>query len=162
MVRAGDAMFSLPSGFQALVDAGLDPIARITTPRGRTFYLFTYDGIVTDDDGVAQNLMPLNTFLFAYYGARCDRYFGPGEVLPVDSQTSAWYQEMFGMNMGMPMIPARIKNPAGIVTPQMFHCDAYKANDNKKVTIRTQAAPIFATTQTDAFFTYHHCLTVSS
>jgi len=36
----------------------------------------------------------------------------------------------------------------------MFYCDAYPSGDKKKVTIRTQSAPIFATTQTDAFLTF--------
>jgi hypothetical protein len=162
MIRAGENNWSLPARYQRFVDAGLTPIAWFMTPRGRTFYLFGYDGIVTDDDGEVQYLMPQNGFFFAYSGARCDRYFGPGEVLPADPITQQLYSYWFGMDMSVPMIPAKIKNPSGIVTPQMFHCDAYAAGDNKKVTIRTQAAPIFATTQTDAFFTFHHCLTVSS
>ncbi|KPK95627.1 hypothetical protein AMJ80_04440, partial [bacterium SM23_31] len=162
MIRAGENNWSLPARYQKFVDAGLTPIAWFMTPRGRTFYLFGYDGIVTDDAGDVQYLMPQNGFFFAYSGARCDRYFGPGEVLPADPITQQLYSYWFGMDMSVPMIPAKIKNPGGIVTPQMFSCDAYPAGDNKKVTIRTQSAPIFATTQTDAFFTFYSCLTVSS
>ena len=32
----------------------------------------------------------------------------------------------------------------------MFHFDAYRSPDNKTVYLRTQSAPIYATTQTDA------------
>ncbi|MGD9157292.1 MAG: major capsid protein [Desulfobacteraceae bacterium] len=161
-VFAGRDGFALPGNLQPLVEAGADPIAKITTPKGRTFYLFGYDAIWTDADGNPTNYMPVDDFFFAYYGARCDRYFGPNEVLPPTPADAAWYQQMFGMNMNAPMMPVNIKNPGGIVTPAMFYCDAYPSNDKKKVSIRTQTAPIFATTQTDAFFTYTDCLTVSS
>ncbi len=162
IIYVGRNGFTLPGNLKALVDAGADPIAMVTTPKGRTFYLFGYDGIYTDDDGDAVNLMPLNTFFFAYYGARCDRYFGPNELLPPTPSDVAWYQQMFGMNMLAPMMPVNIKNPGGTVNPAMFYCDAYPAEDKKKVTVRTQSAPIYATTQTDAFFTYTGVLEVSS
>jgi hypothetical protein len=162
MVRAGDQNWTLPAKYQRFVDAGATPIAWFMTPRGHRFYLFAYDGIVTDDSNVVQNLMPVNSFFFAYSGARCDRYFGPGETLPADPITAQLYQYYFGMNMNAPMIPAGVKNPSGIVTPQMFHCDAVFDTSRKKVSIRTQAAPIFATTQTDSFFLYYGCLTVVS
>ncbi len=58
------------------------------------------------------------------------------------------------MNMLAPPMPPNIKNLGSVITPAMFYSDAYKAQDDKKVTIRTQAAPIFATTQTDAFVTF--------
>lgn len=162
VVRVGANNWTLPSRYQRYVDAGLDPLAWFRTPRGKEFYLFGYSGIVTDDNGVVQNLMPVNTMWFAFSGARADRYFGPSEVLPTDPVTAQLYQHYFGLNMMMPTIPARIKNPAGIVTPQMFHCDAVFADDRKKTTIRTQSAPIFSTTQTDAYFTYYGCLSTTS
>ena len=157
-VRAGVDGYTLPSNLADLVDAGADVIGRLTTPRGRTLWIMTYDAVYTDEAGDAQPYLPLQTVFIAYYGARCDRYFGPAERLPITSVENAWYQEMFGMNMLAPVMPANVKNPSGIVTPAMFYCDAYPAGDKKKVTIRTQSAPIFATTQTDAFFTYHHVL----
>lgn len=162
LIRAGSEMFTLPANLSDLVNGGADAIGRITTPRGRTVYLFTYNDYYTDDSGDPQPYMPVNSCLFAFYGARCDRYFGPSEVLPATPSDAAWYQQMFGMNMNAPMMPVNIKNPSAVVTPGMFYCDAYPSSDKKKVTIRTQSAPIFATTQTDAFFTYYNCLEVSS
>lgn len=162
LIRAGENMFNLPADLSDLVAGGADAIGRITTPRGRTVYLFTYNDYWTDDDGEAQPYMPTDTCFFAYYGARCDRYFGPSEVLPATASDMAWYSQMFGMNMNAPIMPINIKNPGAVVTPAMFYCDAYPAGDKKKVTIRTQSAPIFSTTQTDAFFTYADCTTLSS
>lgn len=162
LVRAGSEMFNLPSSLQALVDAGADAIGRLTTPKGRTIYIMTYDAVITDNDGTPTNLLPDGTVFLAYYGARCDRYFGPAERLPIISSDMAFYQETFGMNMMAPVIPGNVKNVGAVVTPQMFHCDAYRAEDNKKIAIRTQSAPIFATTQTDSFYTMYDVLTRSS
>ena len=148
----------VPPALMPLVNGGAIPRGLLRTPEGFEMWLFTYVDIVTDDNGDPQHLMPLNSCFLAYYGARCDRYFGPPERLAIVSSDMAWYQEMFGMNMATPMIPANIKNPGGTVTPAMFYCDAYPASDKKKVTIRTQSAPIFATTQTDAFFTFYNAL----
>lgn len=152
----------VPPQFMPLVEGGAVPRGRLRTPEGFDLWMFTYIDIYNDDDGDAVNYMPLNSCLIAYYGARCDRYFGPPERLPVTASEMAWYQEMFGMNMAVPMMPANIQNRAAAVTPGMFYCDAYPAADKKKVTIRTQSAPIFATTQTDAFFTYYSCLETES
>ena len=152
LVRAGSEMFTLPSNLQELVAAGADAIGRLTTPRGRTLYILTYDGVYTDTAGVYQNYMPLDMVLMGFYGARCDRYFGPPERLPIVSADIQLYQDMFGMNLNTPVMPANIKGGA-IITPQMFYNDAYRSNDAKKISIRTQCAPIFATTQTDAFLT---------
>lgn len=154
LVRVGDSGFTFPSELQDLVNAGADAIGRLTTPMGKTLYIFTYDSVYTDSDGDPQPYMPAGSAFLAYYGARCDRYFGPSERLPLVSTDMAWYQEMFGFSpMSIPM-PMNIQNPGAIVTPEMFYCDAYPAGDRKKVTIRTQTAPIFATTQTDAFVTF--------
>jgi hypothetical protein len=147
-----------PSSLQALIDAGADPIGRITTPRGRTLWMFTYDAVFTDDAGNAEHYLPLNLCFLAYYGARCDRYFGPPERLEMDSMDIAWMVEKLGINPMMPLPDGTNIKSGSVVTPQMFYLDAYKSGDRKKVTVRTQSAPIFATTQTDAFFTYHHCL----
>jgi hypothetical protein len=161
LVRAGSEMFNLPSNLQDLVDAGADPIGRLTTPRGRTLYIMTYDGVYTDDAGVYQKYLPDGTVFMAFYGARCDRYFGPPERLQIVSADVQLYQEMFGMNLNAPVMPANIKGGA-IITPAMFYCDAYRSNDAKKISIRTQSAPIFSTTQTDAFYTFTDVLGVQS
>ena len=150
----------MPASLQPLVNGGAIFRGVLTTPEGWTIYLFSYVDIFTDDDGNVQHYMPLDSAFLAYYGARCDRYFGPPEILPVTSMENAWYREMLGIDMMTPVMPAGIKNMAGTVIPQMFYCDAYQSADRKKVTIRTQSAPIFATTQTDAFLTFTKVLGV--
>lgn len=141
----------VPPRFQPLVDSGAIPYGRIRTPRGYTLWIFTYVDDYENAAGTRVKYLPDGEAFLGYYGARCDRYFGPPERLPVTSSDMAWYQEMFGFNMMMPPMPPKIKNQGSVLTSGMFYCDAYPSGDKKKVTIRTQAAPIFATTQTDAF-----------
>jgi hypothetical protein len=153
-IRAGMSNFVMDPGLQPLVDGGAIPRGAMVTPEGFRMTVFTYVDIVTDAAGLASHLMPLTSAFMGYYGARCDRYFGPPERLPLVSADLAWYQEMFGMNLAAPIMPGNIRQSAGVVSPDMFYCDAYLSGDRKKVTIRTQSAPIFATTQTDAFVTF--------
>lgn len=144
----------VPPQFMPLVEGGAIPRGKLRTPEGFEMWMFTYIDIYTDATGTTQHYMPVDSVFMAYYGARCDRYFGPPERLPIVSSDVAWYQEMFGMNnIAGAMMPPNISG-GSIVTPQMFYCDAYPSGDKKKVTIRTQSAPIFATTQTDAFLTF--------
>jgi len=151
----------VPKELMPLIDGGATCRGLLITPEGYEIWLMTYIGIYTDDNGDPQDYLPKGTAFLAYYGARCDRYFGPGEALPVDSQTAAWYQEMFGFNMMNPPLPPKINNADSIISPAMFYNDAFKTGENKHITIRTQTAPIFATTMTDAFVVLSGLTTVS-
>lgn len=144
---------TVPSNLQPLVDAGAEPRGRLLTSKGYSLWIFTYVDLYTNSSGVTTDYMPQDQALIGYFGARCDRYFGPPDRLPVTSQEVAWYNEMFGFNMLAPPMAPNVKNAGAVINPGMFYSDAYPSEDKKKVTIRTQAAPIFATTMTDAFVT---------
>jgi hypothetical protein len=144
----------VPPQLAPLVASGAIARGRLRTPRGYEVWLFTYIDVYTDSNGNPQPYLPEDMALLGYYGARCDRYFGPPERLPVTPQDAAWYQSMFGFNMTSPPMPANVKNMGAIINPAMFYSDAYESPDKKKVVVRTQAAPIYATTQTDAFVTF--------
>jgi len=144
----------VPPALAPLVASGAIPRGRLRTPKGYELWLFTYIDVYTDNAGAAQKYMPEGAGFLAYYGARCDRYFGPPELLPVDSQKAAWYAEMFGFNMMATPMPPNVKNLGSVISPAMFYSDAYKSEDDKKITVRTQSAPIYATTMTDAFVTF--------
>lgn len=143
----------VPPNFKRFVDAGLTPRGRLRTPKGYTLWIFTYSDVYTNSAGTATPYMPVDEALIAYSGARCDRYFGPSEILPLTAGRSAWYQETFGFNPASPPMPPNVKDLSNALNPAMFYCDAYPSANQKAVTIRTQAAPIFATTMTDAFVT---------
>ena len=142
----------VPEHFAKFVAGGLNARGRVRTPKGYELWMFTYNDLYTNASGVATKYMPESKALICNSKARCDRYFGPSEVLPPTAQKAAWYQEMFGFNMTAPPMPP-IQGSSDIIRPEMFYSDAYQATNDKNVTIRTQSAPIFATTQTDAFVT---------
>lgn len=149
----------VPPNLQPLVESGATPRGSLKTPYGYVIWLFTYIDTYQNAAGVHTKYVPSGWGLLAHYGARCDRYFGPPEILPPTAQKAAWFQERFGFNMMAPPMPQKIANQSAIINPGMFYTDAFEANDGKKITVRTQAAPIYATTQTDAFVTFKGLLT---
>jgi hypothetical protein len=142
----------VPPKFNKFVEAGFIARGRLRTARGFELWLFTYIDGYTDASGDFQLYMPEDEVLIANSQARCDRYFGPSETLPMTPQRQALYQEMFGFSPSAPPMPMNIKDP-GKIDPRMFYFDAYTESNEKQVTIRTQSAPIFATTMTDMFYT---------
>jgi len=143
----------VPSHLQRFVDAGATPRGRLETPAGNTFWLFTDLNVYTNSGGTATLYMPTEQALFAASSARADRYFGPPEMLPDLPMKTQLYQQLFGFAPGLAPMPPKIADVSKAVNPGMFYFDAYLPEGWKRVTTRTQSAPIFATTQTDAFYT---------
>lgn len=141
----------VPPRFAFLINGGMTARGRLRTPEGHEFWMFTYDDIFDDLSGTSTDYMTDEKVLMFWSGARCDRYFGPPEMLPIISQRRNFYMEMFGFSLDMPPMPPNIKNEGSVVRPDMFFFDAYPSADWKRVTLRMQAAPIYATTMTDAF-----------
>jgi len=150
----------VPAELQPLVDGGAVCMGLVRTKNGYQFWLFSYVAVYEDANNVVQDYIPSDTVFMGYYGARCDRYFGPSDILPPVASQMAWYQEMFGFNMANPPMPV-VANQGAVISPAMFYHDAFAA-ENKVVNIRTQTAPIFATTHTDAFATLTGVLTPES
>lgn len=149
MVSTGIAV---PSKYNKFIAAGLTPHGFLTTTKGHRVWWFTYsDGYFTTG-GTWTPYMPVDEVLGCYSGARCDRYFGPPERMPVTSAERQWYSEMFGFSMGGPNVPAQMVNGSNVIMPAAFYFDAYPSEDRKKVTMRTQYAPIYCPVQTDAFY----------
>ena len=140
-----------PAKFQRFIDGGFRPRGRIQTPAGWDLWLFSYIDGYTDAEGTFTRYMTDGYCLLAYSEARCDRYFGPPERLPVSAAEMAWYQEMFGISMDRPPLPAQIMGPSGVVPVEAFYFDAYGPENKKSAVARTQVAPIYANTQSDAF-----------
>ena len=143
----------VPPRFARFVEGGFIPRGRLRTPEGYELWLFTYPEVYTDKAGDASRYMEDGKAVIASSMARCDRYFGPPEILPNIPMRDQLYSQLFGFSMDAPPMPPMIKDMANAVNPAMFYHDAYPSDDWKRVTIRTQAAPIFATTMTDAFVT---------
>jgi hypothetical protein len=139
----------VPPEFNRFVEGGMIPRGRIKTPKGFTLWIFTMTDGYDNSSGTFTKYLADDKVLIGSSKARCDRYFGPPENLPIDSVSRAFYAEYFGFNQDAPPMPL-VRSAGGVIDPNMFYCDAEKT-DRKKVTIFTQSAPIFATTHTDAF-----------
>jgi hypothetical protein len=149
----------VPNKFARYVEAGLTARGRLMTPRGHEIWMFTYDDGYTNSSGNFTLYVPTNQALLFSTQGRCDRHFGPRERMPFSAQDRAWYQDMFGMDPAMAAMPAGIKSVGSVVPASQFYCDAYMGPAAKAISLRTQSAPIFATTMTDAFVTFKSVLT---
>jgi hypothetical protein len=149
----------VPDKFARFIAGGITPRGSLTTPGGRTLWMFTYDDLYVDLSDASTLYMPTGSALVCASGARCDRYFGPSELLPMDTVRSTWYQSLFGFSPAIPPMPPNIKGMDHAINPAMFYHDAYHGGNQKGVTVRSQAAPIFSTTMTDAFVTLNGLLT---
>lgn len=140
----------VPAKFDRFVAGGLIPRGRLKTPAGFVLWLFTYiDGYETTA-GTFTKYVADDLVLIGSSKARCDRYFGPPEQLPMVPAREQLYQQYFGFNLNSLPMPM-VESSGAVVDPNMFYADAYVSADWKKITMRCQAAPIFATTHTDAF-----------
>lgn len=139
----------VPPRFDRFIESGFLARGRLRTASGYEVWLFTYNEVYEDAAGTPTKYMPDDKMVLLSSTARFDRYFGPSEVLPMTASRNAWFMETFGFN-STGLMPPNIKNVSSVITPAMFYFDGYSAANGKTVTVRSQAAPIFATTQTDA------------
>jgi hypothetical protein len=143
----------IPAKFQKFIDAGFTLRGRVITYEGHEIWLFTYSEYYDTDAGTATLYMPAATVIMGFSGARCDRYFGPPDAIPQTPQQEQLYQQYFGFSPTAVPMPPNIKNLSGIAPPGVYYHSAYHIPGSKAITLRTQSAPIYATTQTDAFAT---------
>jgi hypothetical protein len=141
-----------PPKFAKFIDAGFIARGRLRTPKGFEIWIFTYLDSYEDDTGADKKYMDAKKVVICNSMARCDRYFGPPEMRPRTQLELDWYQQVFGMSPAAPIIPPQIISPAGVIDGAMFYCYA-TGIDKEAVETHTQSAPIFVTTQTDAFAT---------
>jgi hypothetical protein len=148
MIYVNDQL-PLPPAYDRFVKAGMICRGKLRTPKGYELWLFTYVDTYQDDAGVAHKYMPDNQVMVTKSDARFDRYFGPSDTFPMTAQRAQWFAEIMGFSPLAIQVPANIKD-VGFALPQgAVYCDAYPSVDEKTITIRTQCAPIFATTMTD-------------
>lgn len=147
----------IPPKYKRMVDNGFMPVGKMVAG-GATIYLFLYLDDYTNPSGTNTLYVPLGYAILGFTGARCDRYFGPPEVMPMGPSVKQDFQSLFGFNLDNP--PAVPKsNPGSVFEPNSLSFDAYPTGDNKGWILRAQAAPIFATTMTDAFYVMTGCAT---
>lgn len=147
-ITSGD---SVPPKFQHLVDGGAVYRGWMLTPAGHNIAMFTYDEYYTNGAGDPQPYMPKNLACFGVSNARSDRYFGPPERNPITPTEQQLYREIFGFDPNALPQGVNVAGPGGVLDPAWFYFDFYEAENKKGITLRTQTAPILATTQTDTW-----------
>lgn len=155
----GDAV-ELPTEFQKYKDGGFNPRGFLETDLGRRVWIFTYDltfqdTFTTPGTSTTTPWIPSGQALLFHPKARCDRYFGPPDRMPVTATEAIWYQDTFGFDMTAPPMMPQMNEGFKAVDTRMLHFDAYAGPDKKGVVLRTQSAPIMPTTQTDAFVVFN-------
>ena len=144
----------VPPEYNRFVNAGWLARGRLRTPGGRTLWIFSYNkNYLPLGSSTITKFLPKDQAIICDINARADRFFGPPDRLPVTGSERAWYQEMFGFAMDQPIPLSSLKGvTAGVIRSDMFSYYA-QAKDKKTIEMLTQSAPIFPTTQTDAFGT---------
>jgi hypothetical protein len=142
----------LPSKWQFLVDGGFDYRGRLEVDSGKTLDVFTYDEYYDNASGTKTAYLDKDLAVVFSSQTQCDAYFGPNERLDYSPQEISEMQYYLGMGPMSSPLPPNIRSSAGIITPEMFHFDAYMDGRRTGLTIRTQSAPIFAPTMTDGFY----------
>lgn len=146
-----NANFKPDPKYDAFVKCGLLPMGKLRTPGGFDLTIFEYPEYYTASNGTATKYInDLYAVIFST-GARADRYFGPSEQLPLTALDQQRLMERFGFNPMLPPLPANKFSDDGVFVPQMMFVDAYENQNRTGLTPRIQTAPVFATTQTDAF-----------
>ena len=145
------ANFKADPKYDGFIKCGLIPMGKLRTPGGFDLTLFEYPEYYIAANGTATKyLNDLYAVIFCS-SARADRYFGPPEQLPMTSVDQQRLVERFGFNPMLPPLPVNKFSDDGVFVPQMLYVDGYENGNRTGFTPRIQAAPVFATTMTDAF-----------
>ena len=135
--------------FSRMVENGFNPVARIRTPKGRTITVFVYEGgYVTS--GTFYPFITTDHVVLCSSQARCDRYFGPPERLPMTTQDRTDYAEIFGFPPESTPMPPNVPS-TDVIAPAEFYFDARRAQDGKSLILRCQWAPVYIAVDTHAF-----------
>ena len=150
-VQIGDMMTPCPSDFNFMKENGWECRGMVTTFKGRNLWVFTSEELVEVTAGTTERSMPSKKVILGNISSRLDAQFGPPETFPEDEEIMRKYQAWFGFRPGVtPRGEPQLTG--GIVTPDMFHLDAYKNNQNSLITMRSQTAPLYVPVDTDSWY----------
>lgn len=150
-VQAGDSrgLPGIPADMQWMIDAGFKYAAYVTTNKGRTIFIFTYNEKYQTDAGVWTPFMPTKDVLLFDHMARFDRYFGPRIRFDLETEEERVMNRLLGLeNLHSQVINDSV--PVGVLDARMFHHDAFLGDNKTVIGIETYTGPIYAPTHVDA------------
>jgi len=142
-----------PAELSRAIMGGMTYVGKVATNMGRTVHILSYSAYYDTDAGVSTPYMPTDQFVMMPIKVRTDRYFGPPDTLPMTSLDMQYLRETFGITPRTQIPPMKLNAAPGVIDPSFFYTDAYPGGSRKNAILRVQSAPIYATTQTDAFIT---------
>lgn len=150
-VQAGDSktLPSLPADMQFMVQNGFKYMAYLTTYKGRTIYIFTYNEKYQNDAGTWVDYMNPKDVLLLDHTARFDRYFGPRIRFDLMTEDERIMNRLLGIESMQNQVVNQ-EGAAGILDARMFHHDGFLGPNKDVITIETYTGPIYAPTQVDA------------
>lgn len=150
-VQAGDSrgLPGIPSDMQWMLDAGFKYAAYVTTDKGRTIFIFTYNEKFQNDAGTFIEYMPTKDVLLFDHTARFDRYFGPRVRFDIEDENERIINRMLGLdNLRSQVINESV--PVGVLDARMFHHDSFLGDNKSVIGIESYTGPIYAPTHVDA------------
>lgn len=145
-----ESINSLPPDIRRFVNAGMVVRGRIMTPKGRVLYILNYDEMYQEDDGTMKKFMPEDEVLVFASQARCDRAFGPPELLPPQPHQVQAFREYFGFDQSQPPQPPNSIDSRHY-QPGMIYFDMLIPENRENFQPVAHSAPVFITTQTNGF-----------
>lgn len=156
LIRMGPES-SIPSKYTNMVANGFLPVGMIVDNNGAAIYLFLYlDEYEAPVTGTVTKYLPVGYALLGSTQARCDRCFGPPEMMPMAPSQRSDFQALFGISLDNPPTPPNPR-PGNALDVNAMYFDAYPMGANKGWVLRGQEAPIYVTTMTDAFYVMTGC-----
>lgn len=150
-VQAGDraGLPGLPADMQFMLDNGFKYNAYLTTEKGRTIFIFTYNEKYQNTSGTWVEFMPLKDVLLFDHTARYDRYFGPRIRFDLETQDERIMNRLLGLD-GMRNQVLDDSIPSGVLDASMFHHDGFLGKNKTVITIESYTGPIYVPTHVDA------------
>ena len=150
-VQAGDSkeLPGLPSDMQYMLNNGFKYMAYMTTEKGRTIYIFTYNEKYQNTGGTWVEYMPLKDVLLFDHTARYDRYFGPRIRFDLETENERVMNRLLGLD-GIRNQVLDTSIPSGVIDARMFHHDGFLGDNKTVITIESYTGPIYAPTHVDA------------
>jgi hypothetical protein len=143
-------MIAPPARYARMIANGFNPVGFVRLPSAPEVFIFTYLGTY-DVSGTATQYMPDGQAFCGSSLARADRQFGPADRFPDTQEQQRIYQLYFGFAPTAPNMQVPGEDVTAVIQPWMFYLDAMFAPDKKSLIMRTQAAPLYVPTHTDAF-----------
>lgn len=152
VIKVGDlnSAYSTRPNVAWMSEAGFVLQAKVRTPNGREFPVFTYPEQYQDASNVWQDYMPAKSVFMGDSTARLKRFYGPSITMPASATETRMWMEKLGIDyQGTMPMPEGVMD---VLDPRMFNFDFdVPTGAQTGALIRASINPLFIPTHVDAF-----------